>query len=181
MTYIQEATWFERALAVLEESGPIGRVSVAYIRQHNTRLGFSKQHGSGASWFDWHRLRFGIFLNADYADKPPDDPWLCSLMAHEVKHLEHGLLEALSVRGELVAWQLQFDVLQQLSSTPPERAWHELRDLDPISHVDLKRARKLIKTIGGPRYHIELLPLLPLPLEIAHRLKAAAYRLFPSP
>jgi hypothetical protein len=177
----QEPTWFEQALAVLEKSGPLGQASVTYIRRHNTGLGFSKQRGSGASWFDWRRLRFGVFLNADYADSHPDDPWLCSLLAHEVKHLEQGLLEALSVRGELVAWQFQFDMLRQLSSTPSDRAWHELRELDPTSHADLKRARKLIKAIGGPRYHIELLPLLPLPMGIIHRLKAAASRLFHSP
>ncbi len=180
LTHMQETAWFEQALTVLEKSGPLGRASVTYIRQHNTGLGFSKQRGSGASWFDWRWLRFGIFLNADYADKSPDDPWLCSLVAHEVKHLEQGLLEALSVRGELIAWQFQFDVLRQLSSTPSDRAWHELRELDPKSHADLKRARKLIKAIGGPQYHIELLPLLPLPLEIAYRLKAAVGRLFRS-
>lgn len=164
----KEKAWFEQALTCLEASGALGRDSVAYIRRHRTRLGFSRQQGSGARWFDWRRLRFGVFLNADYADKPPDDPWLCSLLAHEVEHLKQGLLEALSVRGELVAWQLQFDVLEDLSAAPSGRASRELRTLKPASRADLGRARALMKTIGGPKYHIELLPLLPLPAEIAH-------------
>lgn len=150
---------------------------MAYIRRRGTQLGFSRQRGSGASWFDWRRLRFGAFLNADYADRAPDDPWLCSLLAHEVHHLEQSLLEALSVRGELIAWQRQFDVLEHLSAAPSDCAWHELYTLDPASRADLKRARELMKSIGGPKYRIELLPLLPLPAEVAHRLKAAARRL----
>ena len=177
----EEKAWFEQALSVLNASGPIGRASVEHIRRRGTKLGFSKQRGSGASWFDWRRLRFGVFLNTDYADRSPDDPWLCSLLAHEVKHLEQGLLEALSVRGELAAWQLQFDVLRQFSSAPSDRDWRELRTLDPASRADLRSARGLMKTIGGPKYHIELLPPPPLPAEIAHRLKAAVRWLFRSP
>jgi hypothetical protein len=172
--------WFEQALTILERSGPIGRASVDYIRRRGTRLGFSRQRGSGASWFDWRRLRFGIFLNADYADRPSGDPWLCSLVAHEVRHLEQGLLEALSVHGELTAWQLQFDVLQTFAAAPAGHTWRELRALDPASRADLERGRELMKALGGPEYRIELLPLLPLPAELAHRLRAAARRLFRS-
>lgn len=175
-----EKTWFEQALDVLGAAGPIGRASVAYIRRRGTRLGFSRQRGSGASWFDWRWFRFGVFLNADYTDRSPADPWLCSLVAHEVKHLEQSLLEALSVRGELAAWQTQFDVLQSFSAAPSDRDWRELRALDPASRADLRRGRELMKALGGPRYRIELLPLLPLPAEIAHRLKAAMRWLFRS-
>jgi len=183
----EEKAWFERALSALEEAGPIGRASATYVRQRDTALGFSRQRDTalgfsrqrdtGASWFDWRRLRFGVFLNADYADGLPDDARLCSLLAHEIEHLEQGMLEALSVRGELVAWQLQYDVLKEFSAEPADRAWRELRQLAPVSRIDLRRGQRLMKMIGGPSYRIDWLPLTPLPAEIAHHLKQAARRL----
>ena len=106
-----EENWFERTLTALRDSGPTGKASAEYIRQRRIPLGFSTQKHTGASWFDWRRLRYGLFLNADYAGEQPDAPWLYALLAHEAKHLEQGLAEALSVRGELVAWQLQYDIL----------------------------------------------------------------------
>jgi hypothetical protein len=167
----REDTWFEQALTALHDSGPVGQASAEYIRHHRIRLGFSRQKHSGASWFDWRRLRYGIFLDARYAGRRPDNRYLCSLLAHEAKHLAQGLLEALSVRGELAAWQVQYDVLTHPLAKPLGDAWEELRALDPRSRADLKWARELMKQIGGPRYRIGWLPLWPLPAEVVHRLK----------
>lgn len=174
----EEAIWFERALTALRDSGPVGQASAEYIRQHRIPLGFSRQKGTAASWFDWRRLRYGVFLNADDADKQPDDAYLCSLLAHEAKHREQGVVEALSVRGELVAWQVQYDVLMQFSAEPSDHAWRELRELAPDSRADLKRARALMKESAGPDYHIDWLPLWPLPAEVAYWLKDRGRRLF---
>lgn len=167
-----EDAWFEQALRALRDSGPTGRASADYIERRRIRLGFSPQRNTGASWFDWRRLRFGLFLNADHADRRPDDPWLYGLLAHEAKHLEQGLMEALSVRGELVAWQLQYDILTDSSATPHGAAWRELHQLDPGSRTDLQRARALMQQIGGPGYRIGWLPLWPLLAEMAYRLRA---------
>lgn len=165
-----EAAWFEHALTALAASGPAGRASAEYIERRRIYLGFSRQKHTGAAWFDWRRLRFGIFLNASYADRQPNDPHLCSLLAHEAKHLEQGIAEALSVRGELVAWQLQYDVLVEFS-TQPNQLWRQLYALDSSSRADLKRAQELMKQIAGTEYHIDWLPLCPLPAEAAYRLK----------
>ncbi len=56
-----EAIWFERALTALADAGPVGRVSAEYIERRRIYLGFSRQKHTGAAWFDWRRLRFGIF------------------------------------------------------------------------------------------------------------------------
>ena len=166
----KEQAWFEQALAALREAGPLGEAIATTIRQRRIRLGFARQ-STGACWFDWRRLRFGVFLNADYAGRRPDDVWLVALLAHEARHLEQGILEALSVRGELEAWQLQYDVLAQLSAAPRDETWRELRALDPTSRAGLQRARVLMKQIAGPRYRIAWLPLWPLPAEVGHRFK----------
>ena len=165
-----EQAWFEQALAALRDAGPVGEAIAATIRGRRIRLGFARQ-STGACWFDWRRLRFGVFLNADYAGRRPDDVSLVALLAHEARHLEQGILEALSVRGELEAWQLQYDVLARLSAEPRDEAWQELRALDPISRADLQRARALMRQLAGPRYRIHWLPLWPLPAEVAHRFK----------
>jgi len=165
-----EQAWFEQALAALREAGPVGETIVATIRQRRIRLGFARQ-STGACWFDWRRLRFGVFLNADYAGRRPDDVWLVALLAHEARHLEQGILEALSVRGELEAWQLQYDVLVRLSAEPGDKAWRELRALNPTSRADLQRARALMRQLAGPHYRIYWLPLWPLPAEVGHQVK----------
>ncbi len=166
----EEQTWFEHALTALSNSGAAGRASVQYIRQNKIRLGFSRQKSTGASWFDWRRLRFGIFLRADYASRQPDDQWVCTLIAHEAKHREQGIAEALSVRGELVAWQLQYDILMDFSAQLRD-AWRELRTLDPDNCADLERAVELMKQLAGAGYRIDLLPLWPLSEEGVHRLR----------
>jgi hypothetical protein len=170
-----EQAWFEQALAALREAGPVGGAIAATIRQRRIRLGFARQ-STGACWFDWRRLRFGVFLNADYAGRRPGDVWLVALLAHETRHLEQGILEALSVRGELEAWQLQYDVLARLSAEPRDEAWQELRALDPTSRADLQRARALMRQLAGPAYRIYCLPLWPLPAEVGHQLKDVGRR-----
>jgi len=182
-----EERWFERTLDTLRHAGPLGEAMATAIaggadeytggirRTHRTRLGFARQ-STGACWFDWRRLRFGIFLNADYAHLQPDDAWLAALLAHEARHLQQGVLEALSVRGELDAWQLQYDVLERLSAAPHDPAWRELCALVPDSRANLRRARALMKQIAGPRYRIGWLPLWPLPAEVEYQLRSAGQR-----
>ena len=172
----REEIWFEQALTALRGLGAAGQASAEYIRRHRVRLGFSRQKHSGANWFNWRRLRYGVFLSTRHAGRKPDSRYVCSLLAHEVKHLEQGLLEALSVRGELVAWQLQYDILTQPPAKALSDAWEELRALDPGSRADLKRARALMKEVGGPGYRIDWLPLWSLPAEAAYRLTAVARR-----
>lgn len=173
----QEAAWFERSKSALRDAGSVGRASWETITRKRMTLGFSGQKYSGGMWFDWRRLRFGIFVNTVYADRSPEDPHMVALLAHEAKHREQGIVEALSVRGELVAWQLQYDVLKELSAEPTSAPWREIRSLDPAARQDLKRARVLMKRIGGPGYRIEYLPLLPLPAEVVHCLKSVIKRL----
>jgi hypothetical protein len=178
----EEAAWFEKALTALEGLGPTGRTSAAFIRRRRTMLAFSRQSTTGAAWFDWRRLRLawpvgGVFLNADYAGGKPDDPRLCALIAHEAEHLRQGIHEALSVRGELAAWQVHYDVLSEASALPADPLWEALRSLSPDSRADLERARQIMRRIAGPHYRIHWLPLYPLGEEIVYRARKMAERM----
>ena len=99
-----------------------------------------------------------------------------ALLAHEARHLEQGIVEALSVRGEQVAWQLHFDVLTQSAVEPARPLWREIRALDPASRAGVERARALIRQSAGPGYRINWLPVWPLPAEVGYWLNAVARR-----
>ncbi len=179
---MEEAAWFEQALTALEDLEPTGRASAAFIRRRRMMLGFSRQSTTGAAWFDWRHLRptrplGGIFLNADYADGQPDDPQLCALIAHEAEHLRQGIHEALSVRGELAAWQVHYDVLSEASAAPADPLWEVLRSLSLDTRVDLERARQIMRRIAGRHYRIHWLPLYPLGEEIAYRARKMVERM----
>jgi hypothetical protein len=166
-----EKAFLSRALAALRNSGPLGREIAEYIEANRVPLGFSRQSTSGATWLAWRALCLGIFLNARYVARLPEDPQVFALIAHEARHRQQGFLEALSVRGELDAWQVHFDVLEQSGAIPKDAAWTELRQLNTAVRDDLRRARDLIKAIGGKSYHIEWMPLTPVPEEVRHWLR----------
>ncbi|MCZ7550180.1 MAG: hypothetical protein M5U11_13685 [Anaerolineales bacterium] len=84
-----------------------------------------------------------------------------------MRHLKQGLVAALSVRGELEAWQEQFAFLKSLTgryaSSPRGCAViEELMTLSLESRADLLRARELMREFAGPKYRINWLPLFPL-------------------
>lgn len=167
---------FSPAFEELAHIGDVGKEITEYVGARRLRVGFTPQKNSGARWFDWRRLRFGVFVNADYASDSPGAPHIAALIAHEVKHLQQGLHKALSVRGELAAWQVQYDVLDALSAAPQDPRWRQLRKLDPGSREDLLLAKSLIKRLGGRGYHIELLPLLPFGEQMGYWVRCIARR-----
>ncbi len=163
--------WAEQAVSNLERSGPEAQEALRYIRAHHTKIGVHDQP-TGARWTVARRIQ----VHPRYTERAPDDLYALSLIIHEVRHLQQGMLTALSVYGEMEAWQLQFrflhsklgryhqdrrrdEILTQLMSLP----------LGPDRGV-LERVRGLMKAYAGPRYRIDLLPLYPLPREISFRL-----------
>jgi hypothetical protein len=169
--------WFDPALDALAGLGPTSEALADFVVKRRVRLGFTPQRHSSATWFNWRRLRSGVYLDTHYAIQRPDAPHISALVAHEVKHLQQGFWEALSVRGELVAWQVQHDVLGRLSCASSDPRWDGIAILRPDSRSDLVLARALMKTIGGARYHIELFPLWPLREEISFQLRRLTLRL----
>jgi hypothetical protein len=105
-----------------------------------------------------------IVINSEQtkSTKEGKDAWSISLVAHEAKHYQQGLLVALSVYGELEAWQLQMRVLRDLGAPPKHHALLAIEKLK-LSHDPevLREAVRLMKEFA-PGYQIDLLPLNPI-------------------
>lgn len=81
--------------------------------------------------------------------------------------MQQGLITALSVYGELDAWQLEFRVYHRIKGKYPHSAIAELMTL-PLEYdrAALKNAVHLMQAYAGKGYRIDLLPLYPLGREI---------------
>jgi hypothetical protein len=161
--------WKSAVLASLMRGGSAMQHAAKYIIAHDVQIRF-RNLSEGAMWW----IDGNMYLNADrYSTQTrPDHPGMLALVVHEAKHLEQGPLVALSVYGELEAWQIQYQVFKELIGTPPgtyekRMAWDELSQI-PLgySRDDLDRARELIQFIGGASYPIDKLPLRPLAAHI---------------
>ncbi len=149
----------------LEKQGPLGLESVSFMRQNNVRLKFRQQKNSGAAW----TLAGNIHLNAHIfsLNTQPDNPAMLSLVVHEVQHLRQGLLTALSVYGELEAWQVGFNFYQTMTGLRLSPVIQEILFLQlGFSREILRQAATLMKSYS-PGYRIDLLPLYPIHREIA--------------
>jgi hypothetical protein len=149
----------------LEKQGPLGLETETFMRQRKVSLKFRQQKNSGAAW----TLTGNIHLNArNYSlETSPDNPGMLSLVVHEVHHLKQGLLTALSVYGELDAWQVGFNFYQELTGSKLNPILAELLNLPlGFSRDILRKAASLMKAYS-PGYRIDLLPLYPIHREIA--------------
>ncbi len=92
------------------------------------------------------------------------------LMIHEARHLQQGLTTALSVYGELDAWQLEFGIYHRIKRSYPHPAIEELMSL-PLEYdrAILKKAASLMQAYAGKGYRVDLLPLFPAGSEIKYR------------
>jgi hypothetical protein len=152
--------------AVLVSLKKVDTQSAAYINDRCVKIGFYKQgpHTS-AIWFPGQR----IFLNPRYysLETDPSDPLLLSILIHEVCHLRQGFALALSVYGEMEAWQLGFSVHRQLSGIAYHPNLVEFMSL-PLSwdRDVLRRAQQLMLGYAGKSYRADLLPLYPIGKEL---------------
>jgi hypothetical protein len=156
-------SWVADLLNELAQSGPTGRESEQYLRARKIRVGVRNQ-SSGARW----TLGRQIYLSPRYLHGPPISLYALSLVVHEIQHLKQGPLTALSIYGELEAWQAQFRFLLEIDggySGVPGQATviRELLQL-PLGwdRLALQTARRLMRQYAGKLYRVDLLPLYPL-------------------
>jgi len=166
--------WLDQLLLRLPSTGEAGEAALTFIRQRRVRVRIQRQRSSGARW-----TVFGnILMNPSFADGKRNE-YALSLLVHEVHHLKQGKHKALSVHGELEAWQVQFAYLRALtgrySANPSNDATiAELMTLSLTDRSHLARARALMQAFAGKKYRIDLLPLYPLLYEIRWRLTKRA-------
>lgn len=160
----KETLFQEDIFKELAKHGPTGLESEDYMRTHRVKLKFKPQKNSGAAW----TLGGNILLNAltFSTDTKPDNAGMLSLVVHEVHHLRQGLLTAMSVYGELDAWQVGFNFYQGLTGKPLNPLLQDLLKLPlGFSRDVLKQATRLMKAYS-PGYRIDLYPLYPIHREI---------------
>jgi hypothetical protein len=165
---MKHSIWVNMLLDRVCEVGDEGQAAMQYILYNRTLIGFKKVRSNvGAFW-----TVFGnICLNSHHYtyDTPLDDLRLKTLIIHETRHLQQGIVTALSVYGELDAWQLEFRVYHRIKGRYPHPAIAELMTL-PLEHdrAVLKKAAFLMQAYAGKGYRIDLLPLFPIGKEIRY-------------
>jgi len=165
---MEHQLWKENLLDAVTQLGEEGRAAVEFLRTRQTKIGFKKVRPNiGAFW-----TPFGnIHLNSRYYtyETPLDDLRIKTLVIHEARHLQQGLVTALSVYGELDAWQLEFGIYRRIKGNYPHTAIAELMKL-PLGYdrTVLKEAVCLMQAYAGKGYRADLLPLFPLPREIQY-------------
>ena len=166
---MDKTIWVEAVLQHLEIAGLEGRMAAEYLRAHRTRIGFRDQGlASSAMWW----IDRNIYINPrKYSNtSDPGDSYLLSLIVHETVHLRQGPLTALSVYGELQAWQAGFSFLRKIDPGRVNPAAEAILALPPgWDRVVLRLAVDRMLRYA-PHYRIRRLPLYPLPREIRYLL-----------
>ncbi len=160
--------WNSAILEKLAATNELGKESAEYIRDNNVQMRFKKYSTStGARWFLFKK----ISLNTLYYSPDTDlnDPGALSLLVHEVHHLKQGALFALSVYGELDAWQVGYRFYKKIHPTTLHSALEEMLTLAlNWDRNNLRHAAKLMQDYAGKGYHSNWLPIYPIHKEIIY-------------
>ena len=165
---MEHSAWVDTLLDRVCDVGEEGRDAMQFIRTHKTQIGFKRVRPNiGAFWTVFGNIR----LNSHYYtyDTPMEDLRLKTLIIHEVRHLQQGMPTALSVYGELDAWQLEFRIYHRIKGLYPHSSIAELMTLPLEFDRDvLKKAASLMQAYAGKGYRADLLPLFPAGREIKY-------------
>ncbi len=160
---------FEAFLLHLESVNKTGRTTADFLRARRTRLGFrTLGPATGAIWTPGGNIYFNSRLYPP-DQTPADHPWLLSLIVHEAVHLRQGWLTALSIYGELEAWQVGFAFYCELTGKAAQGRMAEILRLPwGWDRQVLARGRELMQRYAGKKYRADLLPLYPAHLELRY-------------
>lgn len=165
---MQNSEWTEKYFEKVAQSSAEGRDAVDYVRARKIKVGMRRARKSvGAFW----TLERNFFLNSIHYTKESilENPRAWTLFVHEVRHLQQGMLTALSIYGELDAWQVEFKLYKKLTGKPLPTVLEELTFLPLTMDRDiLQHARKLMTQYAGKAYLANLLPLYPIHKEIKY-------------
>jgi hypothetical protein len=165
---MEHTVWKEKLFEAVADLGEEGRAAVRFLRERGTQVNFKTVRPNvGAFWTVFGNIR----LNSHYYnyETPLDDLRIKTLIVHEARHLQQGIVTALSVYGELDAWQLEFGIYHRVKGRYPHPAIAELMTLPRIyDRQVLKKAVTLMQAYAGKGYRADLLPLYPLWREIRY-------------
>ncbi len=171
-------TQYDQVFGLLRKSEEVANDVVQYMKTRNIKLGFHQQYKAGGGW----TLLRNITLS------PGDDPlnpYVLSIIIHEVFHLKQSIWMRLSMQGELRAWQYQKKCYREITGNDigdvgeaymgTKAYWDEMAPLDTNSRDDLLKGQQLTRKVS-PDYRAECLPLFPLPQEIGFYLKQGKFK-----
>jgi hypothetical protein len=165
---MEHDVWKEKLFEAVAGLGEEGCAAVEFLKARRVKIGFKKVRPNiGAFWTSFGNIR----LNSHYYsyETALDDLRIRTLIVHEARHLQQGLVTALSVYGELDAWQLEFGVYHRVKGRYPHPAIAELMQLPLMGdRAVLKKAAGLMQDYAGKGYRVDLLPLYPLGREIQY-------------
>jgi len=160
--------WLEQYFQKVTESSEEGAEAVRFVREKRIRVGLRRARKSvGAFW----ALGKSFYLNkAHYTmETALENPRAWTLFVHEVRHLQQGFLTAMSIYGELDAWQYEFRLYKKLTGKLPKPELEELLAL-PLNfdRTTLRKAQQLMTKFAGVWYGAWILPLYPIHHEIMY-------------
>jgi len=165
---MQTSEWLEKYFEKVSESSEEGRRAVEFVRANSIRVGMKRARKSvGAFW------QFGrkFFLNSIHytMESALENPRAWTLFVHEVRHLQQGTINAISVHGELDAWQYEFRLYKKITGSKLKPELEEILSL-PLNYDrnNLKHARQLMTKFAGIWYGAWILPLYPVHKEIKY-------------
>lgn len=163
---MNQKEWLEKYFEKVANSSEEGQEAVMYVKQNQVKVGLKRARKSvGAFW----TLTRRFYLNTHYysMESSLENPRAWTLFVHEVHHLKQGFKTAMSVYGELDAWQVEFRLLKKLTGKTLKPELEELLTL-PLNfeRANLRRARYLMTKFAGFWYGAWILPLYPIDKEI---------------
>jgi hypothetical protein len=163
---MKHSEWLEQYFQKVAESSEEGAEAVRFVRANNIRVGMRRARKSvGAFW----TLGKAFYLNKVHytMGSALKNPRAWTLFVHEVRHLQQGTLTAMSIYGELDAWQVEFRLYKKLTGKTLKPELEELLAL-PLDYdrATLKRARHLMMKYAGFWYGAWILPSYPIHKEI---------------
>jgi hypothetical protein len=160
--------WREKFLEAVAGSSSEGREAVDYIRAHKTNIGMRRARKSVGAF--WTPTKAAYLNSAHYTHESSLlSPNAWALLIHEVRHLQQGWLTALSIYGELDAWQYQLRVLKKITEKKLVPLQEEILSLPlNMERKNLQYARQLMTQFAGKSYGANWLPLYPIHKEIKY-------------
>ncbi len=165
---MKNSEWLENYYEKVAQSSVEGREAVDYVRTRKIKVGIRRARKSvGAFW----TLERKFFLNSVHHtyESTLENPRAWTLFVHEVRHLQQGIPTALSIYGELDAWQVEFNLYKKLTGKTLHTTLEELLSLPlNMERKNLQCARELMTQHAGKSYGANWLPLYPIHKEIKY-------------
>lgn len=165
---MNQSDWLEQYFQKVAESSEEGAEAVRFVRRNKIRVGVKRARKSvGAFW----ALGRSFYLNKVHytMESALENPRAWTLFVHEVRHLQQGILTAMSVYGELDAWQYEFRLYKRLTGKIFKPELEELLTLPQnFDRTTLKHAQQLMTKFAGFWYGAWVLPLYPIHKEIKY-------------